>query len=88
MASTPAISGASHGLLRQHYRSKQGKCLLFSDIPGYALRISYDATAEFSTDWMLIKEYENWTENEGRVILAVDKKAIGKGYSESLCSRR
>ena len=56
-------------MVREHFQCNQGKCLLFGEITGYALRITYDATVEFSVDGMLIQEHEGWNEDEGHAIL-------------------
>jgi len=66
-------------LVREHYQLNQGKCLLFGDITSYALRITYNATVEFSIDGTLIREHDGWHENEGHATLTVGKQVIHKG---------
>lgn len=66
-------------VVREHYRSNLGKCLLFGEITGYALRIAYDETVEFDTDGTLIQERHGWTEVEGYAMLRLNKHAITDG---------
>lgn len=66
-------------IVREHYRSNLGKCLLFGDITGYAFRITYDETAEFTIDGTLVKERHGWTEDEWHAMLLVGKHVISEG---------
>lgn len=66
-------------MICEHYQSNLGKCLLFGDITGYALRIAYDETVEFTSDGSLIRERPCWTEDEGHAMLIVGKHIIQDG---------
>lgn len=75
----PFLLSLVTSLVREHYRSNQGNCPLFGNITGYALRISYDATVEFSIDGTLIQEHEGWNEDEGCATLTVGKQVVREG---------
>jgi len=66
-------------LVREHYRENQGKCLLFGEITGYALRIGYEETVVFSPDGSMIEERPGWTEDEGHAMLMVGKQTLDDG---------
>ena len=75
----PALLSHVAEMVREHYRGNLGRCLLFGDITGYALRINYDATVEFNTDGTLIQKRHGWTEDEGHAMLFVGKHVLREG---------
>ena len=66
-------------MICEHYCSNLGKCLLFGEITGYALRIGYDETVEYTIDGSQNGERPGWTEEEGYAMLIVGEQQIMSG---------
>ena len=66
-------------IVRQHYHLNFGKCLLFGDITGYALRITYGETVEFTSEGILVGIQAGWTEDEGHSMMQIGNSAIREG---------
>lgn len=79
MLPRPLLLSRITEMVRTHYRDNIGKCLLFGEITGYALRISYDETVEFNVDGSLLRESSGWTEDEGHAMLIRGKHIIQDG---------
>lgn len=75
----PLLLSKVSEIVREHYRSNLGKCLLFGEITRYALRITYDATVVFAPDGSVIDERTGWTEDEGTAMLLVGKQQVSEG---------